>query len=282
MCEDLARKSSLAAWKEDPRYLETMTWAVASLTLLSTAGWLGPSSVGLAPSCTSPRSAVRCSADAIPDDVANAIPPERLADAWRREERAKELGEVLKGCSLYLTGTSARKTAVARVLSRRLPRYRFYDVSALMCSTYSAMGGADAEAVGLPQLLAKEPLADVEQLASAVMGQLQQYSRSVFVPWAGSISQKDFMVMQQGLVVNLDSGESTEGVVLPPEDSEEVLAKWREGHARADLTVPLEEGTAADDAASDVIEALLAFIEANPAKSEEWKEKADEALSKGE
>ena len=111
---------------------------------------------------------------------------------------------MLKGCSLYLTGTSARKTAVARVPSRRLPRYRFYDVSA-MCSTYSAMAGPDAEVVGLPQLVAKEPLEDVEQLASAVMREVQQFSRSLR-RMGRLISQKDFMVMQQGIVVNLDTG----------------------------------------------------------------------------
>lgn len=245
-------------------------------------------SVGLAPSAAllrspSPRAAVRLEAAATPDSPdLSSIPPEKLSDAWRREEKAQELAEVLKGCSLYITGTSARKTAVARVLSRRLPRYRFYDVGALMCSTYSAMSGPDTPAVGLPQLLEKEPLADVEQLAQAIMQEVQQFTRSIFVAWAGSISQKDFMVMQQGIVVNLDCGDSTEGVALPAEGADEALASWREGHKKADVTVKLSEDAAADDVASDVIESLLNFIESNPAKSGEWKTAADEKLAEQE
>ena len=55
---------------------------------------------------------------------------------------------------------------------------------------------------------------------------------------------------------------------------------WLEGHSKADVTVTLGRGLAADDAAYEVVTAVLNFIEANPAKSKEWKEKADEALEK--
>ena len=48
------------------------------------------------------------------------------------------------------------------------------------------------------------------------------------------------------------------------------------------MTVALGEDVAADDAASEVIEKLLAFIESNPAKSAQWKEAADEKLAQSE
>ena len=62
----------------------------------------------------------------------------------------------------------------------------------------------------------------------------------------------------------------------------ETIEAWRAGHAQADVTVKLEDDVPADDIVLDVVNALLDFITANPAKSDEWKRKADEALEKGE
>jgi len=244
------------------------------LALASSAAWLVPAP---APRCA----AARC-CDTIPDSVSEKIPPEKLSDAWRRDERAKELSETLKGCSLYLVGFGARKTAVARLLSRRLQNYRLYDVGSIMCSTYSAMGGG-GEAVSLSQLLAKEPLADVEQLSQAVLREVQQFARSIFVAWDGAVSTADYMVMQQGIVVHLEFDASEEDeVALPAAEAKATREAWAEGHAKADVTVKLAKGLAADDAAYKVVDALLAFIESNPAKSKEWKEKADAKLDEQE
>ena len=102
------------------------------------------------------------------------MPPEKLAQAWRGQEQAETLGTLLKGCSIYIVGLGSRKTAIGRVLSRRLPRYRVYDVGSLMCTTYRSLAGGE-EALSLQQLVSKEPLADVEQLANAVLRELQQY-----------------------------------------------------------------------------------------------------------
>jgi hypothetical protein len=215
----------------------------------------------------------RCS-ETLPEAAAENIPPEKLAGAWQREEKGKALAETLQGCSLYVVGSGARKTAVARLLSRRLPRYSFYDISALMRSTYAAM--SKEEVAGLPDLLSKESLENVEQLGSAVLNEVQQLARSVFVAWDGGVSQSDFMVMQQGIVVHLDFGD--EAVALPEEGGEKALATWREGYAKADVSVSLKDDTPADDAAFEVVEALQSFIDANPAKSVQWKAKADEAL----
>jgi len=223
----------------------------------------------------------RCQADSIPDSVSEAIPPERLADAWRREEKATELAEVLKGCSLYLIGLGPRKTAVGRILARRLPRYRFYDLADLMLSTYKSMPGAK-DVAGPKQLLLAESLADVEELSSAILREVQQFSRSVSVVWDGSISVANFMVMQQGIVVHLDTGAGPDEVALPSVDSEEVLERWKQGHMQADVTVDLSGEVPADDAVLKVVDALLEFIAKNPAKSEAWKAAADEKLDSAE
>jgi len=210
---------------------------------------------------------------------AAGVPPEKLAQAWRGQEQAETLGTLLKGCSIYIVGLGSRKTAIGRVLSRRLPRYRVYDVGSLMCTTYRSLAGGE-EALSLQQLVSKEPLADVEQLANAVLRELQQYSRSVFVTWDGAVTSSDYMVMQQGLVVHLDLSTKSEEVALPTDGAEGVMDAWQDGHTRADVTVRIEEGTVADDAALKVIDALIAFIKDNPAKSGEWKAKADAELEK--
>ena len=121
--------------------------AALALAFVASASWFVPA--------PAPRCAVQC-CDTIPDSLSEQIPPEKLSEAWLRDDKAKELGETLKGCSLYLVGFGARKTAVARLLSRRLPRYRLYDVSAIMCSTYAAMGD-NSGTVSLPQLTLHMP-----------------------------------------------------------------------------------------------------------------------------
>ena len=67
-----------------------------------------------------------------------------MADAWMRDEKARELGEALKGCSVYLVGLGSPKLeAVGRIFSRRLPKYRYYSVPELMCSTYATLSGGE-------------------------------------------------------------------------------------------------------------------------------------------
>jgi len=152
-----------------------------------------------------------------------------------------------------------------------------------MTSTYQQLAGQEegAEPITLAKLLTSEPLEDVEQLASAVLMQVQAFSRSVFVTWDGAVSTADYAVMQQGLVVHLKQ-EDPEGTALPAEGAEEALEKWQAGHKKADVTVRIEDTDAADDAAFQIVDALLEFIEANPAKSKEWKAQADAKLASQE
>jgi hypothetical protein len=107
------------------------------------------------------------------------------------------------------------------------------------------------------------------------------------------------------------TGESDSTVALPSVEPEETLAQWLEGHQKADVTVTLTDGLAADDAVLEVsaargspaccfarpapppvevissprpcapqlMETTLAFIKANPAKSAEWKAEADAKMS---
>lgn len=167
--------------------------------------------------------------------------------------QAKELSERLKGCPLYLVGVGPKKTAVGRVLARRLTQYRCYDVGTLMCATYKALSGSDDD-VTLAQLLGSEPVADLEQLGAAVLQEVQPYTRSVFVSWDGAARRSDYMVMQQGIVVNIEQpGDHGYGSALQSDDGAATLESWRAAHKKqADVTVALSPEAAADDAAYQV------------------------------
>jgi len=255
---------------------------VASCWLLPA---LAPRSVIVTSPLASRCAHAHCSDDGVvlPPEVTDAIPPEKLSDAWMRDEKAKELSDVLQGCSLYLVGLGPKKTAVGRVLARRLSRYRCYDIGTLMASTYQQLSGSEegAESVTLAQLVSAEPLADVEQLAGAVLQQVQAFSRSVFVTWDGAVSTSDFAVMQQGIVVHITQDDPG-AVALPAEGADEALKSWKAGHRKADITVSLEADDAADDAAFLIVDSVLEFIESNPAKSQEWKAQADAKLASGQ
>ena len=78
------------------------------MALLVVLASLQPSALllgGVAPTTTAHRSlAVRCCD--VPETIdVSAADPSQLADAWRRDEKAKELIEMLKGCSIYVMGT---------------------------------------------------------------------------------------------------------------------------------------------------------------------------------
>jgi hypothetical protein len=229
-------------------------------------------------SATALRAAPAVLAEAGDGDIPENLPdPSKLADAWNRDASATELVEKLKGCSITVGGVGARKTAVGRAIARRL-KYRFYDVGALLLSTYRAISGKPD--ISLAEVLEAEPLEDIEQLASAVLSQVEGNVRAVFAAWDGGVDQASYAQMQQGLVVNLDFGDKTEDnpVALPKEGAEETRTRWTEGWGSADLTVDVAEG-AADDAAAEVIKDLLKFIADNPAQSEEWKAEADRKLA---
>jgi hypothetical protein len=200
------------------------------------------------------------------------------ANAEAAAASAEQLKAVLQGCSLYVLGLGPKKAAIARALAQRLG-YRNYDITQLMCTTVKTMN-PEVEALSLRQLLATQPLGDVEGLARAVLSEVQQFARSVFAVFDGSVEPKDFMIMQQGLVIHLEYGAEAAEVSLPAADTDATLARWAKGHAQADVTVALPKDAAADQAVLAVSNALLAYIEANPSKSGAWKAKADEALGK--
>tara|TARA_B110001452_G_scaffold246565_1_gene231974 strand:+ start:641 stop:922 length:282 start_codon:yes stop_codon:yes gene_type:complete len=87
------------------------------------------------------------------------------------------------------------------------------------------------------------------------------------------------MVMQQGIVCNLQFDVGVDDVALPDGSGDELLDEWRAGHAKADVSVPIAEGLAPDDAAAALVTTLAAFIKSNPAKSGEWKAEADAKLA---
>ena len=190
-----------------------------------------------APAAPAPRTRARRAAapiceETLPESAKEVIPPAKMAEAWRRDEKATELRDTLKGCSLYVTGIGARKNAVGRALARRL-EYRYYDVPALMCTTYKTLSGGAESAVSLQTLLAAEPLADVQELSAAVMREVQALVKSVIVVWDGAVSSNDYMMMQQGIVACVESPEADAEVALPADGADDALAAWRAGHAQA-------------------------------------------------
>lgn len=232
-----------------------------------------------AAACSSRAPVVRCQEE-IPASALENIPPAAMADAWMRDEKARELGEALKGCSVYLVGLGSPKLeAVGRIFSRRLPKYRYYSVPELMCSTYATLSGGEegAAAPMMSDLYEAEPMDDVTSLARAITDQVQQYTRAVVRSWEGSVSTSDFAVMQQGIVVRV--------VGMEPEPSsgavEEAREGWAEKHSAADVTVSVETEAPTDDIVFAVVKGLLEFIEKNPGKSDEWKSKADALQAEG-
>lgn len=241
---------------------------VASASYLTPANFAPPAR---------PRARRAVCEETLPDAASEAIPPAKMAEAWRRDEASTELRETLKGCSLYVTGLGARKNAVGRALARRLD-YRYYDVPALMCSTYKTLSGS-AESQSLQTLVGAEPLADVQELSTCVMREVQALVKSVIVVWDGAVAPNDFMMMQQGIVTCVESPEAETEVALPADGGDDALASWRAGHAQADVTIALEEGMLPDDAAALLIKDLLAHIAKNPAMSKGWKAEADKKLA---
>ena len=241
---------------------------VASASYLTPANFAPPAR---------PRARRAVCEETLPDAASEAIPPAKMAEAWRRDEASTELRETLKGCSLYVTGLGARKNAVGRALARRLD-YRYYDVPALMCSTYKTLSGS-AESQSLQTLVGAEPLADVQELSTCVMREVQALVKSVIVVWDGAVAPNDFMMMQQGIVTCVESPEAETEVALPADGGDDALASWRTGHAQADVTIALEEGMLPDDAAALLIKDLLAHIAKNPAMSKGWKAEADRKLA---
>ena len=55
---------------------------------------------------------------------------------------------------------------------------------------------------------------------------MQQYARAVFVPWDGGTDLASFAKMQQGIVVNLDFGEDTDGVPAGGTRRRSTSLKW--------------------------------------------------------
>jgi len=224
-----------------------------------------------------------CCQSEIPGEAMENIPPAAMADAWMRDEKARELGEALKGCSVYLIGTGGSKLeGIGRIFSRRLPRYRFYSVPDLMCSTYNALSGGEAGSTPpkLSEMYAAEPLSEIAVLSRAIMDQVQQYTRSVITVWEGAVTTSDFAVMQQGIVVQVAGPQPDD-----PDAGGEAVAtartEWKDKYVSADITVDVMADAPSDDIVLGIMEGMLAFIQKNPGKSDEWKAKSEALLKQG-
>jgi hypothetical protein len=225
---------------------------------------------------------VRCQSE-IPEEAMQSIPPAAMADAWMRDEKARELGEALKGCSVYVIGASGSKLeGIGRIFSRRLPKYRFYSVPDLMCSTYNALSGGAAGSTPpkLSEMYASAPLSDVKMLSRGIMDQVQQYTRSVVNVWEGAVTTSDFAVMQQGIVVRV-AGPQPDDPGAGGEALAAARSEWQGKYVAADLTVDVAADAPSDDIVFGIMERLLEFIRTNPGKSDEWKTKSEALLKQG-
>jgi len=230
----------------------------------------------LPPRHVAPRTGqpLRCQEGEI--DLASAsaeIPPSELAKAWRREEKGGELAEALKGCPLYMVGCGSRRTSLAKILSRRLPRYREFDVPTLIVSTYNAIAGGDDPCTSTGQLCEREPIDDVGQLNRLVLDQVQSYTRTVVSAWEGAVTAADYRMMEQGIVLHIVEEPSAELSAV----SSETIEQWQLGYDEADVAFTLDADVPTDDAAFQLMQDVLQFIKDNPGKSAEWKAKADAA-----
>ena len=144
------------------------------------------------------------------------------------------------------------------------------------------------------------------QLSAAVMGQVCANTRSVVLAWEGATAQSDYARMQQGIVVCLSSPAEVTDIpshsfahharAHPPTHtrarihngrarprarqrmcaqsatadlSASDLDAWTAGHKLADASITLDPDAPADDVASEVIEAVAAFVAANPSKAKQ-------------
>merc|ERR1719203_516097 len=132
--------------------------------------------------------------------------------------------------------------------------------------------------MSMAELSKAEPLEDIVQLSRAVMGQVQQYARSVITVWDGAVSTADFAVMQQGIVVHIEESADPVWSDIPAE----TLDQWRAGYEGADVAVQVGETALTDDVVFQLVQDVLTFIEKNPARSIEWRQKAEEQLAKSQ
>mgnify|MGYP001280803754 CR=1 FL=1 len=109
------------------------------------------------------------------------------------------------------------------------------------------------------QLYSAEPMDDVNQLGSAVMGQVQQYTRAVVSVWEGAVSQMDYAVIQQGRLADKTKALS----------KEEALAAVRYG---ADKVFKSENVEVTDED----LDVILQSAKNLTAEREEWRREQEE------
>ncbi|CAM9301385.1 unnamed protein product [Discosporangium mesarthrocarpum] len=200
--------------------------------------------------------------------------------------QAAELGQRLKGTNVYFVGMMGTgKSTVARALADVMGRYIPLDSDAVI---EKLMGATVAE------IFEKDGEEAFRSIESQVLDQMHSYVKMCIATGGGIVTRSNnWGKMQTGIVVWLDMEpalivermskdleEVNKRPLLKGEDPqaklEEILETRRSMYEQADVRVELESDEDVLDVTLKVITRVLEFIDSNPPKWQEWKQKAQQ------
>lgn len=201
--------------------------------------------------------------------------------------QAAELGHRLRGTNMYFVGMMGTgKSTVARSLANVMGRYIFLDTDSIIEELLTASVGEVFETDG------EEAFRSVE---SQVLDQVHSYVKMCIATGGGVVTQpNNWGKMHTGIVVWLDmEPKDILGRMMkdpeqikkrpllagpdPQAKLEQLMECRRSQYEQADVRVQLIPEEDVDDATMNVINSVLEFIDSNPPKWQQWKEKANAA-----
>ena len=215
-----------------------------------------------------------------------AVAPRRLPGLRSATEgvekatpRGRELAEKLKNVNVYLVGLmGSGKSSVGDAISRQLGSYTFVDTD----GTIEQATGQTVSAI-----FESEGEAGFRAVEEQVLGQVAAYVRLVIATGGGIVTTKaNWASLRQGIVVWLDvptdslaarlgsDAERAKRPLLGPADELEakldgMLEDRSELYGQCDVRVSLSGDEPPDAVADRVIDDVIAFILANPPKTQE-------------
>lgn len=198
--------------------------------------------------------------------------------------RGRALSETLKSVPVYIVGMmGSGKSTTGKLFAQTLGDYAFVDTDEVLEKAAGAKIGEIFESVGE---------AEFRKMESSVLQGVQAYVRLVVSTGGGAVvTESNWGVLQAGVVLfldvppeilakRLDADTNSDNRPLLSGDETTldkvtaILGDRRAKYEQADVTVAVDGTEAQDDLVIKMIDALEAFIEANPPKWKVWKEKA--------
>lgn len=201
--------------------------------------------------------------------------------------QAAELGSRLKGTNVYFVGMMGTgKSTVARSLADVMGRYIFLDTDSIIEEFLRA---------SVSEVFATDGEVAFRSVESQVLDQVHSYVKACVATGGGIVTQKkNWGRLHSGIVVWLDM--EPEDILARMEENpsqiakrpllagnnpkaqlEAVMGDRRAQYAQADVRVELKAEDGVDDATLNVVNTILEFIDSNPPKWQQWKEKAQSA-----